>query len=684
MNGVGGTGADLFFQCSICSRDDGYYGQLGGRSLVQTSCNPKPHVFHLECITQWFDNEQKTVRRLDERQCAECHQKALPLIRMDRMRPLNDESPYCETRIFNACRTGNTANLKMLLSQDRTLANRAYHSVTTGHPEHLLAVALKNEHTDAVRLLIDYQADVNAVEHNGETILHIAARMRRTEDFQMLVRAGADINNVLSTAVRKGDALLLGYLISTKPSQPALNNALREAAEQGQTRCLEILIRAGANALDRALYIAVLSGDIEARRILEQHGANIITVIHTAAREGSLEFFNLQLNWSHINETNEEGQTPLHITAANGHSGCLERLLEINREKVNARSNSGETALHLAACNGHGKCLSPLIENGANLNATNNNGETALHLAAGKGHKAIINVLLEIKPSLAKEKDNAGSTAFDLACCKGHKESAEALRAADGNKAPLDRTDTDKAGVLSDSNRSRCLQDFHDAADNGNIKLIRKLLNSDSSLAKEKDINGWTALHFAAFRGYKDIIKELLKIEPSLTREKNEFGHTALDLARLIGHEEIAKVLRAAGGNRAAVARTDTDKVRVLSDSDRSRRIRDFHFAANSGKTRLIREWLYLDSSLAEEKDENGWTALHFAASRGHTDIIIALLEIKPSLTKEKDEIGNTALDLAILFGHTECKELFVEGNGAQPSVEDNGPNHRAAFNNEQ
>lgn len=166
MNGVGGNGADLFFECSICNSDDGYYGQLGGRSLVKTSCDAL-EVFHLECITRWLNSEQQSARTLDQRECV-CRQPALPLIRIDGMRLLVDESPYCETQIFHYCRTGNLPELRALLRQDETLANRAYHSVTTGHPEHLLAVALKNEHTDLVRLLIDYHADVNAVEYNGE------------------------------------------------------------------------------------------------------------------------------------------------------------------------------------------------------------------------------------------------------------------------------------------------------------------------------------------------------------------------------------------------------------------------------------------------------------------------------------------------------------------------------------
>ncbi|WP_257297005.1 hypothetical protein [Endozoicomonas sp. YOMI1] len=78
MDGVRGNAADLFFNCSICMGDDGYIGQVGGRSLVKTSC-PASDVFHLKCITEWLDSEQESVRSLNQRQCA-CRQPALPLI----------------------------------------------------------------------------------------------------------------------------------------------------------------------------------------------------------------------------------------------------------------------------------------------------------------------------------------------------------------------------------------------------------------------------------------------------------------------------------------------------------------------------------------------------------------------------------------------------------------------------
>ena len=95
--------------------------------------------------------DKQNERELDQRECV-CGSPALPLICMDGMKLLDDESPYCETRIFNACRTGNLHDLRTLLAEDETLVNWTYRSVTTGHPEHLLAVAIKHGHTDAARV----------------------------------------------------------------------------------------------------------------------------------------------------------------------------------------------------------------------------------------------------------------------------------------------------------------------------------------------------------------------------------------------------------------------------------------------------------------------------------------------------------------------------------------------------
>ena len=69
------------------------------------------------------------------------------------------------------------------------------------------------------------------------------------------------------------------------------------------------------------------------------------------------------------------------------------------------------------------------------------------------------------------------------------------------------------------------------------------MLNFDPSLAKEKDNDGWTALHNAAYNGHTGAIQSLLNFDRSLAKEKDDGGRTALDLAIKYGGIECKKLL---------------------------------------------------------------------------------------------------------------------------------------------
>ncbi|WP_422489768.1 ankyrin repeat domain-containing protein [Endozoicomonas sp. ALE010] len=106
---------------------------------------------------------------------------------------------------------------------------------------------------------------------------------------------------------------------------------------------------------------------------------------------------------------------------------------------------------------------------------------------------------------------------------------------------------------------------------------------------------------------------------------------------------------------------TDTVKAKVLSNSVRSKRLRDFHDAACRGNTSLIIKLLKVDPLLAKEKNNFGSTALRLAANNGKTGAIQTLLDFDCSLAKEKNNAGETALHGAALFGQTEAINKLLE-----------------------
>ena len=487
MNGIGNV-ASARFECSICHEDVHARDQSGDFALVKTSC-PTRDVFHLKCITGWLDRQEV---KLDERICI-CSEKALPLIRMNDKRQLEDESLYCETGIFNYCRNGNLPDLKALLDQDETLVNRDYHSVTSGHREHLLAVAIKEKQTDLVGLLIDLGADVNAAGHDGEPPLHIAARLRRTDDFNMLINAGADINKLLLFAIQKDETQLLDYVISTQPDPAKLNSALHDAVSQGQTQCLEPLVKMGANDLDGGLREAAGQGQTQCLKPLINVGAKDLNgALREAARWGETQCLELLLD-----EGAKDLFGALYLTVLTGNSEALE-ILTRKGIHVNEKLNNDWTAIHLAALTGDTKIVKELVStSGINVNEKASGGLTALHVAALAGHTEIVKEL--VSSGEVNEKADGGLTALHMAALTGHTE------------------------------------------------IVKELVSTGEINVNEKANGGLTALHMAALKGHTETVKVLVSTRGINVNEKANGGVTALDLAWKYGFPECKKLLEDKG-----------------------------------------------------------------------------------------------------------------------------------------
>jgi len=108
-----------------------------------------------------------------------------------------------------------------------------------------------------------------------------------------------------------------------------------------------------------------------------------------------------------IDQSNEEGLTPLHVAAQLGQARAVAVLLRA-RAEVTATAPNGETAVMLAAVAGRDEALRHLLLHGgaATLAATcSPTGDTALHLAVSAGRSACVHTLVRARADPAARNE---------------------------------------------------------------------------------------------------------------------------------------------------------------------------------------------------------------------------------------------------------------------------------------
>jgi len=84
---------------------------------------------------------------------------------------------------------------------------------------------------------------------------------------------------------------------------------------------------------------------------------------------------------------------------------------------------------------------------------------------------------------------------------------------------------------------------LHYASSNGQMEVVRVLLEQADIDVNIQDHYGRTALHWAAVCGHIDVVKMLRDNSKVKTQVKTHLGKTAFDLAKQQGHRECAQAL---------------------------------------------------------------------------------------------------------------------------------------------
>ena len=207
--------------------------------------------------------------------------------------------------------------------------------------------------------------DVNVVNEQSQTALHLAAANGRQNAVRLLVTKGASLEfpnwcgwTALMYASYYGHSEIVSYLIENKAQVNVCNSRLVTplicAARCGKTAVIEILLQNGADIVPKAVEKTPTSQLIN--------------------KEPNMPTPN-KIVW-------RAPMTALMAAAQHGHHGICSLLMTYNAPIDYQNEANGYTALMLAAVNGHAKIVELLIQTGsADANIVNCRNQTAYVLS---------------------------------------------------------------------------------------------------------------------------------------------------------------------------------------------------------------------------------------------------------------------------------------------------------------
>ncbi|XP_068587592.1 protein TANC2 [Cebidichthys violaceus] len=292
----------------------------------------------------------------------------------------------------------------------------------------LLCVHAHLGHSDAVALLLDLGAQVDAQSQDGLTALGFAAAAGHLDVVTMLSQHKAKAGHVDSSgrcvlvhAAQRGRLEVLRFLLrrvdwSCASRCQAVQQALIAAASTGHAEIVSYLLD-------------LPEEDEEEEERPEINTPDSLwgeTALTAAAGSGRLAVCRLLLDQgAAVEQCNRRGVAPLFSAVRRGHLQVVELLLSHGVE-VNMVDQQGRTALMTAASEGHMNTAQLLLDHGASLDQTDREGLTPLSWACLKGQLPMVRELVE-RGAATTHVDRSGRTPLDLAAFRGDPEVVQHL-----------------------------------------------------------------------------------------------------------------------------------------------------------------------------------------------------------------------------------------------------------------
>ncbi|KAG6499707.1 hypothetical protein ZIOFF_039498 [Zingiber officinale] len=321
----------------------------------------------------------------------------------------------------------------------------------------------------------------------------------------------------------------------------------------------------------------------------------------------------------------EIGNTDLHAATIRGHVSVVERPEILPRRMMPKKpprppsdgvekdgmlmdNKIGNTALHAAIIGGHISVVERLLSSAPKLvTMTNRYCVSALYMAAERDLPDIVEKILAVSDEEVSHEGPRGQTALHAAVLRSHK----------------------ITNMILDKNIPSCLrhQDdskstpLHFAAAQGDVAMLRLLLERDATAGYMKDDGGFAIIHIAASVGDRNMIEEILVRCPDALEQKNNQGRNFVHVAAEKKNLKVVKY----------VLNSSPSAKELLNEQDHEGNT-PLHLAVLAKDQKMIR--VLLSSRIADSAlmNSSGFTPVDLASSNFRTRVSLRMYNIMTDL----------------------------------------------------
>uniref|UniRef100_A0AAF5DA06 FYVE-type domain-containing protein n=1 Tax=Strongyloides stercoralis TaxID=6248 RepID=A0AAF5DA06_STRER len=514
-----------------------------------------------------------------------------------------------------------------------------------GMGQSLLHIAVMNMNIEAAKFITSHNCDVNILNNEGETPLHILLKYKNNHG----------LNEILE---------MLQYLINDTSNLTIQDNDNLDTVIHLAVDKIEILQKFSNYKLDLTIINCNQESPLK-KALINNHFPSSKLLIDLG---------------SDINEKNKDEESLL-VLALKEKNCEMAKFLIHERANLSDKSKEGLSCLEISVDNNLTEIVDTLCRSGVNINKMNE--KTSLP---------------PLWRAIEKELFDVAKILFNYGCdVEGWAEDEEKTCIQTLLHKAIDQSNQKGACFLIEHGSNvNALKKYHSNSDDdkqnplhmsviwGLTDVSMKLIANPNMDYGAQDGDGRTPAHLAIHEQDIEILKILLSTDDvSFLNTRDKLGMTPLALAMKLKNVNAAKEIvnrlpHAAvqvNGNgenllHCAVKNDDLEGVFFLLGlqidvnifTQDKYKFTALHLVAQTGNEMIMRN-LVLAGARLNSVSEKGLTAMHIAAFHGHSTLLQILIE-NGAECNIVDSLGNSPLHSAVLGESDECfKKLLSEGN---------------------